>query len=277
MYEQGGDYASAARCFETAGDFAKAAAAKERAGDVAGALALYLKANAHEAMAECLNRAQRFFEAAQVYQKLSNVRAEVEMLRMVPVDDPNRLPAVKRLSDLLERHGHMASKNIIAFSLKNRAFTFFWVAILVIAGVFAFKQMPIEAFPDVTNTQIIIVTQWNGRSAEEVERFVTTPIEIAMNSVQHKTSVRSSTMFGLSVVKIIFEDGVEDFFARQQVNNQLRNVELPEGAEPDVQPPYGPTGEIFRYVLKSDKRDTRDLLTLQTWVIDRQLRAINII
>ncbi len=165
-------------------------------------------------------------------------------------------------------------KNIIAFSLKNRAFTFFWVAILVIAGVFAFKQMPIEAFPDVTNTQIIIVTQWNGRSAEEVERFVTTPIEIAMNSVQHKTSVRSSTMFGLSVVKIIFEDGVEDFFARQQVNNQLRNVELPEGAEPDVQPPYGPTGEIFRYVLKSDKRDTRDLLTLQTWVIDRQLRAI---
>lgn len=165
-------------------------------------------------------------------------------------------------------------KNIIAFSLKNKAFTFFWVAILVIAGVVAFNQMPIEAFPDVTNTQIVIVTQWTGRSAEEVERFVTTPIEIAMNSVQRKTSVRSTTMFGLSVVKIIFEDDVEDFFARQQVNNQLRNVELPDGAEPDVQPPYGPTGEVFRYVLKSDKRDSRDLLTLQNWVIDRQLRSI---
>jgi len=165
-------------------------------------------------------------------------------------------------------------KNIIAFSLKNRMFTFLWVGILVIAGVIAFRQMPIEAFPDVTNTQIIVISQWNGRSAEEVERFVTTPIEIAMNSVQRKTSVRSTTMFGLSVIKIIFEDDVEDFFARQQVNNQLRNIQLPEGVEPDVQPPYGPTGEIFRYVLKSDKRDTRDLLTIQNWVIDRQLRAV---
>ena len=165
-------------------------------------------------------------------------------------------------------------KNIIAFSLKNRMFTFLWVSILVIAGVIAFKQMPIEAFPDVTNTQIIVVTQWNGRSAEEVERFVTTPIEIAMNSVQRKTSVRSTTMFGLSIINIIFEDEVEDFFARQQVNNLLRNIQLPDGVEPDVQPPYGPTGEIFRYILKSDKRDTRDLLTLQNWVVERQLRAV---
>lgn len=153
-------------------------------------------------------------------------------------------------------------------------FTFLWVGILVIAGVIAFKQMPIEAFPDVTNTQIVVISQWNGRSAEEVERFVTTPIEIAMNSVQRKTSVRSTTMFGLSVIKIIFEDNVEDFFARQQINNQLRNIKLPDGVDPDVQPPYGPTGEIFRYVLKSDKRDTRDLLTIQNWVIDRQIRAV---
>ncbi|THF52898.1 efflux RND transporter permease subunit [Flavobacterium supellecticarium] len=165
-------------------------------------------------------------------------------------------------------------RNIIAFSLKNKAFTFFWVGILAISGFVAFKNMPIEAFPDVTNTQIIIVTEWNGRSAEEIERFVTTPIEIAMNSVQKKTSVRSITMFGLSVIKIIFEDDVDDFFARQQVNNQLRTVSLPDGVDPDVQPPYGPTGEVFRYVLKSKDRDTRDLLTYQNWVIDRQLRAV---
>ncbi len=165
-------------------------------------------------------------------------------------------------------------KNIIAFSLKNKPFTFIWVSIIVIAGFIAFRNMPIEAFPDVTNTQIIIVTEWNGRSAEEIERFVTTPIEIAMNPVQKKTSVRSITMFGLSVIKIIFDDGVDDLFARQQVNNQLRTVSLPEGIDPDVQPPYGPTGEIFRYTLKSDSRDTRDLLTIQNWVIDRQLRAV---
>ncbi|MBL0911557.1 MAG: efflux RND transporter permease subunit [Bacteroidia bacterium] len=165
-------------------------------------------------------------------------------------------------------------KNIIGFSLKNKAFTFFWVAVLAVAGFISFRSMPIEAFPDVTNTQIIIVTEWSGRSAEEIERFVTAPIEISMNAVQKKTSVRSVTMFGLSVIKIIFEDDVEDFFARQQVNNQLRNVSLPDGVEPEVQPPYGPTGEIFRYTLKSDERDTHELLTLQNWVIDRQMRAV---
>lgn len=165
-------------------------------------------------------------------------------------------------------------RNIIAFSLKNRVFTFFCVAVLVIAGIVSFRNMPIEAFPDVTNTQIIIVSQWNGRSAEEIERFVTTPIEIAMNPVQGKTSVRSITMFGLSVIKIIFDDNVDDFYARQQVNNQLRSIDFPEGVEPDVQPPYGPTGEIFRYYLKSPGRDSKDLLTLQSWVIDRQLRSV---
>ncbi|MCD2424763.1 CusA/CzcA family heavy metal efflux RND transporter [Niabella pedocola] len=165
-------------------------------------------------------------------------------------------------------------KSIITFSLKNKVFTFVWVGILAIAGLISFRSMPIEAFPDVTNTQIVIITQWSGRSAEEVERFVTTPIELAMSPVQKKASVRSTTMFGLSIVKIIFDDGVEDLIARNQVNNQLRTVRLPEGAEPEVQPPYGPTGEIFRYILKSAKRDSRDLLTLQTWVVDRALRGV---
>src|SRR5664279_2181882 len=165
-------------------------------------------------------------------------------------------------------------KSIIGFSLRNKFFTFFWVGLIVVAGVVSFIKIPIEAFPDVTNTQIVIITQWEGRSAEEVERFVTTPIEIAMNSVQRKTNVRSITMFGLSSIKIIFDDDVDDFFARQQVNNQLRNVSLPDGVVPDVQPPYGPTGEIFRYVLKSDTRDTRDLLTIQNWTIDRELRRV---
>lgn len=165
-------------------------------------------------------------------------------------------------------------KSILSFSLKNKAFTFFGVIVLVISGFIAFKNMPIEAFPDVTNTQIVIITQWNGRSAEEVERFVTTPIELSMGSVQKKTSVRSTTMFGLSIIKIIFEDNVDDLFARNQVNNQLRTVSLPDGIDPEVQPPYGPTGEIFRYTLKSDSRDSRELLTIQNWVIDRQLRSV---
>ncbi len=166
-------------------------------------------------------------------------------------------------------------RNIVAFSLKNKFFIFFLTGVMIIAGVFSFVHTPIEAFPDVTNTQIVIVTQWPGRSAEEVERFVTRPVEVSMNSVQRRINVRSITMFGLSVMKIIFEDGVDDFFARQQVNNQLRTVDMPEGVAPDVQPPYGPTGEIFRYVLRSKTRNSRDLLTIQNWTIDRQLRSVN--
>lgn len=165
-------------------------------------------------------------------------------------------------------------RNIIGFSLKNKAFTFIWVAVLAVAGFISFKNMPIEAFPDVTNTQIVIITQWNGRSAEEVERFVSTPIELAMMPVQKKVNVRSTTMFGLSIVKILFDDGVDDAFARNQVNNQLRTVSLPDEVEPEVQPPYGPTGEIYRYTLQSKDRNSRDLLTLQDWVIDRALRGV---
>jgi cobalt-zinc-cadmium resistance protein CzcA len=164
-------------------------------------------------------------------------------------------------------------RGLIAFSLKNKFVTFLITSLLMVAGIWSYVQTPLEAFPDVTNTQIIIVTQWNGRSAEEIERFVSIPIEVAMNSVQKKTSVRSISMFGLSVIKIIFDDDVEDFFARQQVNNLLRNVNLPDGVTPDIQPPYGPTGEIFRYTLRSERPST-ELLVWQDWVIDRQLRTV---
>jgi cobalt-zinc-cadmium resistance protein CzcA len=165
-------------------------------------------------------------------------------------------------------------KNIIAFSLKNKYFIFFCTILLLVSGIITFKNMPIEAFPDVTNTEISIITQWPGRSAEEIEKFVTIPVEIAMNPVQQKISLRSSSIFGLSYVKLIFEDGVVDKDARMQVNSLLSNVTLPENIQPQVQPPTGPTGEIFRYTLKSDIRDDRELKTMQDWVIDRQLRSV---
>ncbi len=165
-------------------------------------------------------------------------------------------------------------KAIIAFSLKNKLFIFLATFLLIVWGAIAYKNIPIEAFPDVTNTQITIITQWPGRSAEEVEKFVTAPIEIAMNPVQKKTAVRSTTVFGLSVIKVIFEDKVEDYFARQQVNNLLRDVDLPSGADPDVQPPTGPTGEIFRYTLSSKTKTVQELKTLQDWVVQRRLLGV---
>ena len=166
-------------------------------------------------------------------------------------------------------------KNIISFSLRNKFFVFFTIALIIIVGIVSYINTPIEAFPDVTNTQITIITQWPGRSAEEVERYVTMPLEIALNSVQRKTNVRSSTLFGLSVVKVIFEDDVDDAFGRQQVNNLLMTVDIPEGVKPQVEPPYGPTGEIFRFTLKSKTRSGRELKTLEEWVVERNIRSVS--
>ncbi len=165
-------------------------------------------------------------------------------------------------------------KNIISFSLKNRFFIFFCVGILLVVGIISFRNTPIEAFPDITNTEITIITQWPGRSAEEMEKYVTIPLEVALNPIQGKTSIRSIQLFGLSWIKIIFDDDVDDFHARQQVFNLLSGVTLPDNIQPQVQPPTGPTGEIYRFTLKSKTRSARDLKTLMDWVVYRQMLQV---
>jgi cobalt-zinc-cadmium resistance protein CzcA len=165
-------------------------------------------------------------------------------------------------------------KSIIHFSLRHRYLVFFFTAVLAVIGFISYKHTPIETFPDVTNTQIIIITQWPGRSAEEVEKFVTIPLETAMNSVQKKTNLRSTSSFGLSYVRLIFDDDVDDAFARQQVFSRLSEADLPDGIKPDVQPPYGPTGEVYRYTLESKTENIRSLNTIQEWVLDRQFKSV---
>ncbi|PUZ26287.1 CusA/CzcA family heavy metal efflux RND transporter [Chitinophaga parva] len=165
-------------------------------------------------------------------------------------------------------------KAVLAFSLKNKYFVFAAALGLAVWGFISFNQIGIDAFPDVTNTSVTIITQWPGRSAEEVEKFVTRPIEIAMNRDQGKTSIRSSSLFGLSVVKVIFDDDINDAFARVQVNNNLPSADLPDGADPEIEPPYGPTGEIFRYTLASNKLSTQELKTVQDWVVERNLLSV---
>ncbi|MEI7627289.1 MAG: CusA/CzcA family heavy metal efflux RND transporter [Bacteroidota bacterium] len=165
-------------------------------------------------------------------------------------------------------------KNIIHFSLMHRYLVFFLTGILVVLGIWSYKETPIETFPDVTNTQIIIITQWPGRSAEEVEKFITIPLETVLNSVQKKSNLRTTSSFGLSYIRLIFDDDVDDAFARQQVMSRLGGADLPDAVKPDVQPPYGPTGEIFRYTLKSKVSSIRELTTLQNWVLDRQFKSV---
>nr|MDQ6902154.1 efflux RND transporter permease subunit [Bacteroidota bacterium] len=165
-------------------------------------------------------------------------------------------------------------RSVLAFSLKRKYFILFASLGLLVGGIITFRNMPIEAFPDVTNTEITIITQWPGRSAEEIEKFITIPIEISMNPVQRKISLRSTSIFGLSYIKLVFEDNVTNDQARIQVNDLISNADLPNGVSPSIQPPTGPTGEIFRYTLESKTRNTRELKTLQDWVVDRQLRSV---
>ncbi|MFQ3575323.1 MAG: CusA/CzcA family heavy metal efflux RND transporter [Cytophagales bacterium] len=164
--------------------------------------------------------------------------------------------------------------SIISFSLRHRYFVIFATFLTVIYGVYCYLRTPIEAFPDVTNTRVQIITQWPGRSAEEVERYITIPIESEMNSIPDKTSLRSISLFGLSVVTMIFDDHVEEFTARQTVYQRLAGAQLPEGTDPEIQPPYGPTGEIFRYTLRSSHRSVRELKTIQDWVVERNLKKV---
>ena len=165
-------------------------------------------------------------------------------------------------------------KRIIHFSLRHRYFVFFLTAVVAVLGFVSYQNTPIETFPDVTNTQIIIIAQWPGRSAEEVEKFISIPLETVLNSVQDKVNLRSTSTFGLSYIRIIFEDHVDDAFARQQVMSRIGNADLPEGVRPELQPPYGPTGEIYRYTLKSNTYSIRELYTIQQWVLDRQFKSV---
>ncbi|QBK77296.1 CusA/CzcA family heavy metal efflux RND transporter [Myroides odoratimimus] len=164
-------------------------------------------------------------------------------------------------------------KNIVSFSLKNTFIVIFGVLLLLFGGIYSYIHTPIEAFPDVTNTRARIITQWPGRSAEEIEKFITLPISKEVNTIPNKAEVRSISLFGLSVVTVLFNDDVDDFFAQQYASNRMGNVDLPEGAEFEIEPPSGATGEIFRYIVKSDL-PIKEVTAIQDWVIERELLSV---
>ena len=164
-------------------------------------------------------------------------------------------------------------QGLVSFSLKNSTLVFFLTGLLLIGGIVSYIKIPIEAFPDVTNTRARIITQWPGRSAEEVEKFITLPISKQMNTIPKKAEVRSTSLFGLSVVTVIFDDEVEDFYAQQYASNRLQGIELPEGSDAEIEPPSGATGEIFRYVVESDL-PIREISSIHDWVIERELLSV---
>ena len=163
---------------------------------------------------------------------------------------------------------------IIAFALHQPFFLLLATGLFIAGGVAAFQQLPIEAFPDVTDVQVAVITLFPGHAPEEVEKQVTIPLEVALSGLPHSVRLFSHTQFGLSFIYITFDDAADNYFARQQVLERLQGVELPAGIEPQIGPLSSPIGEIYRYILKGDNYTATDLRSTQDWVVERQLKTV---
>ena len=135
--------------------------------------------------------------------------------------------------------------------------------IFVMAGVFAFKNLSVEAFPDVTDTQVTVIALYPGRAAEEVEKQGTLPIEVALSGLPNSIRVFSHTQFGLSFTVVTYDDKADVLQARAQVSERLRGVDLPTGVEANIAPNATPVGEVMRYRVKGDGKTTTELRTLE--------------
>lgn len=164
---------------------------------------------------------------------------------------------------------------LIDFVLAQRVFVLILTAALALFGYRALSNLPIEAFPDVQDVQVQIVTQYPGQAPEEVERIITLPIEREMSGVPKQTQLRSVTITGLSVVTLTFSDSTDDYFARQQVLEKLQNVVLPSGIQPSLAPLTTAVGEVFRYIVEAPPgMDANEIRALQDWVIRPNLRIV---
>jgi cobalt-zinc-cadmium resistance protein CzcA len=164
---------------------------------------------------------------------------------------------------------------LTAYALRHRAVVIALAVLFVIAGVSSFQRLPVEAYPDVTNVQIQVITLFPGHAAEEVERLVTIPVENEFNSIPQRSSIRSISLFGLSQVTIVFEDDADPKYVRNQAAQHLAALSLPRDAQASLSPDATAVGEIFRYTLKAPKDfPTTEVKALEDWVVERQFRAI---
>lgn len=166
-------------------------------------------------------------------------------------------------------------KNLLLFSLRNRWIVISASAVIMAIGYWCFVNLKIEAYPDIADTNVIVVAQYKGRAAEEVEQQVTVPIERALQNTPNVLDRRSRTIFGLAVVQLTFKDGTDDYFARQQVTERLAAAELPDGVSPELAPLSTAVGEIFRYVVEAPATFSQtQLRDLQDWLIKPALLQV---
>ncbi len=167
-------------------------------------------------------------------------------------------------------------RSIVDFALRSRFLVLAIAILLLIWGVISFKNLPIEAYPDVANNYVQIITQWPGRAAEEVEQQVTVPLEIVMNGLPHLSHLRSVSLFGLSSLNLIFDDESENDWNRAKVLERLAQVTLPAGLQPQMGTDWSPVGQIYFYTLQSTnpKYDVMELKSLEDWVLEKEFKSV---
>jgi len=165
---------------------------------------------------------------------------------------------------------------LVDFALNNRFPVIASALLLLVWGAISFHNLPVEAYPDVANNYVQIITQWPGRAAEEVEQQVTIPVEIVMNGIPHLQHLRSTTLFGLSSVTLIFDDDSVNDWNRQKVLERLSQASLPPGLQPQMGPDYSPVGQIYWYTLHSTnpRYDLMDLRSIQDWTLEKQFKSV---
>jgi len=163
---------------------------------------------------------------------------------------------------------------LLRFALEQRFITIVLAVALIGLGVYSFRQLKVEAYPDISDTQVVVITTMPGQAAEEMEQQVTIPIERAMNSVPNVIARRSRTIYGLSVVEVTFSYDTNDYFARQVVLERLRSADLPEGVVPDIAPLTTPIGEMYRFRLEGGGLSDMQLRELEDWVVGPRLLQV---
>src|SRR6202166_4638913 len=158
-------------------------------------------------------------------------------------------------------------QSLINFALNNRFLVTAAAVLLLLWGAISFHNLPVEAYPDVANNYVQVITQWPGRAAEEVEQQVTIPLEIVMNGIPHLEHLRSTSLFGLSSLMLIFDDESANDWNRQKVLERLSQVSLPNGLQPQIGSDYSPADKIYWYTLKSTnpRYDLMDLKSIEYW------------
>ena len=167
-------------------------------------------------------------------------------------------------------------RGLVDFALNNRFIVLIIALLLFGWGAVSFHNLPVEAYPDVANNYVEVITQWPGRSAENVEQQITVPMEIAVAGIPHMAHLRSTTLAGLSAVTMVFDDESTNDWNREKVLERLSQVTLPAGVQPQLGTDWSPVGQIYWYTLRSSdpKYDTMELKSLQDWTIAKQLRTV---